>query len=46
MARHKGGRPQRSGLTLRGWDLVIEATVIVTSTVIATLILVWIGVGR
>lgn len=46
MARRKGGRTPRSGLTLRGWDLVIEATVIVTSTVIAALILVWIGVGR
>jgi hypothetical protein len=46
MARRKAGKGRRSGLTLHGWDLVIEATVIVTSTVIAALILVWIGVGH
>ena len=35
MARRRSSR-----LPLRAWDLLIEATVIVTSTVIATLLLV------
>jgi hypothetical protein len=36
---------RRSRLSQRGWDLVIEGTVIVTSTIIASLILAFL-LGR